>query len=192
LAPEATSAERLEPSLLAQLVELIRGPARPVVLIDGGSGSGKSSIADQLARALPAQLVRLENVYPGWDGLEAASAAVHSDILASEDPGWRSWDWTLSAPGQSHPIDPSRALIVEGSGSLSRKNRQLATFGIWLRLDEATRRSRALARDGDVYAPHWDRWAAQEARFAQRELPADWADVVVDVSNSTLLLHTTK
>jgi hypothetical protein len=192
LASESNSTERFEPSLIAQLVDLIRGPARPVVLIDGGSGSGKSSIADQLSLALPAQLVRLENVYPGWDGLEAASAAVHSDILASEDPGWRSWDWTLSAPGQSHPIDPSSALIIEGSGSLSRKNRRLATFGIWLRLDEATRRSRALSRDGELYAPHWDRWAAQEARFAERELPEEWADAVIDVSDARLLLNTTK
>jgi predicted kinase len=160
-----------------------------VVLIDGGSGSGKSSLADQLAIALPADLVRLEDIYPGWDGLEAASEAIHSDILASENPGWRSWDWTRSAPGDWHPIDSSRALIIEGSGSLSRRNRQLATFGIWLSLDEATRRDRALARDGEVYAPHWDRWAVQEALFAERERPEDRADAVLDVGSGRLTLQ---
>jgi uridine kinase len=181
-----------DPAIISQLVDVIRGPQRPVVLIDGGSGSGKSSIADQLALTLPARVVRLEDIYPGWDGLEAASDAVHGDILASEDPGWRSWDWTRSAPGESHPIDSSGALIIEGSGSLSRKNRRLATFGIWLRLDEPTRRERALERDGDVYAPHWDRWAAQEARFAERERPEEWADAVLDVSSGQLVLNTTK
>jgi adenylate kinase family enzyme len=181
-----------EPALISRLVDLIAGPTRPVVLIDGGSGAGKSTLADQLAAAIPARLVRLEGIYPGWDGLEAASEAVHRDILASEDPGWRSWNWTSSTPGESHSIDPSTALIIEGSGSLSRQNRALSTFGIWLTLDEATRRDRALARDGDVYAPHWERWAAQEARFAARERPEEYADVVLDVSTGQLGLHTTK
>jgi uridine kinase len=178
--------------LVSELVALIRGPARPVVLIDGGSGSGKSSLADRLALALPAQLVRLENVYPGWDGLDAASAAVQTDILAAKSPGWRSWDWVTSEPRERHPIDASRGLIVEGSGSLSRENRQLATFGIWLRLEEKTRRDRALARDGDLYAPHWHRWAAQEAAFVARERPEQLADVIVDVAGSRLVLNTTK
>lgn len=168
------------------------GPPRPVVLVDGGSGSGKSSLSDQLAALLPAQLVRLEHVYPGWDGLEAASAAVRTDILALDSPGWRAWDWSRSEPADWHPIDPSGALVIEGSGSLSRRNRKLGTFGIWLRLNAETRRERALARDGDLYAPHWERWAAQEARFAERERPEEWADAIIDVATQTLVLNTAK
>jgi hypothetical protein len=46
-------------------------------------------------------------------------------------------------------------------------------------LDEATRKRRALARDGEAYAPYWDRWAAQEAAFIAREHPQALADRVV-------------
>jgi cytidylate kinase len=189
---DSAASARFDPALVRQLATLIGGPQRPVVLIDGGSGAGKSTLAGQLAEQLGAQLVRLENVYPGWDGLEAASTAVSDDILAPDDPGWRAWNWTLEAPSEWHLVDDARPLVIEGSGSLSRRNRALATFGIWVQLDPETRQRRALARDGEFYAPHWDRWAAQEQRFASRERPDELADAVVDAIRSVLVLNTTK
>ncbi|MDQ1550836.1 MAG: hypothetical protein QOD50_258, partial [Actinomycetota bacterium] len=67
---------------------------------------------------------------------------------------------------------------------LSRANRALATFGVWVELDEPTRKARALARDGAAYEPHWDDWAAQEQRFVDRERPDFLADYVVDQRGS--------
>lgn len=178
-----------DPALVTRLVGVIRGPARPVVLIDGGSGSGKSTLAGPLAAALGADLVHLEDVYPGWDGLEDASAAVHTQVLEPGVSGWRAWDWQESRPADWHDVNPDAPLVVEGSGALSAANRRLATFGIWLRLDDDTRRLRALARDGDRYAPHWQRWALQEARFALREQPHELADAVIDVETGQVVLN---
>ncbi|WP_394768632.1 ATP-binding protein [Lacisediminihabitans sp.] len=161
-----------------QLLLSIRRAARPVVLIDGGSGSGKTTLATALAPALGAQLVRLDDIYPGWDGLEAASGQVEQ--VLSAEPRWRRWDWKAQAPAEWHDLDPSLPVVVEGSGSLSRANRALATYGIWVELDEPTRKARALERDGELYAPFWDRWAAQERAFAARERPSERADLVLD------------
>jgi energy-coupling factor transporter ATP-binding protein EcfA2 len=173
------------PTLLAR----IRLAPRPVVLIDGGSGSGKTTLAAALAPALAAQLVRLEDFYPGWDGLESASSAVRHDVLAPEDPGWRRWDWTSDSAAEWHPLDVSLPLVIEGSGCLSRANRERATFTLWVELDAPTRKQRALARDGDAYAPYWDRWAAQERRFGLREQPSRLADVVLDDDDVTRLVY---
>ena len=156
--------------------------ARPVVLIDGRSGSGKTGLATDLAAALGAELVRLDDVYPGWNGLEAASERVRPDILLGNR--WQRWDWVTDAPAEWHELDPTRALVVEGSGSLSRANRELATLGVWVELDEPTRKLRALARDGATYEPHWDDWAAQEQRFFDRERPDLLADFIVDQRES--------
>jgi predicted kinase len=150
---------------------------RQIILIDGGSGSGKTELAAVLAPALGAELVRLDDVYPGWDGLEVASLMVPDIIDASR---WRRWDWAAGEPAEWHDLDPRRPLVIEGCGSLSRANRALATFGIWVELDEPTRKARALARDGDAYAPHWDRWAAQERAFFERERPDRLADTVLE------------
>jgi uridine kinase len=163
----------------AALAERIATSGRPPrLLLDGGSGSGKSTLAAALAGVLGAQVVHLDDVYPGWDGLEAASRAVAADILGSFR--WRRWDWGESAPAELHRLDPAQALIVEGSGALSRAGRARATFGIWVELPERERKRRALERDGDTYAAHWDRWAAQEREFFARERPDLLADLVLD------------
>jgi hypothetical protein len=46
-------------------------------------------------------------------------------------------------------------------------------------LDDASRKQRALDRDGEAYAPHWDRWAAQELSFIERENPRALADEIL-------------
>lgn len=163
-----------------QLAALAREGAdgrRIIVLIDGRSGAGKSTLATALAALLDAELVRLDDVYPGWDGLEQGALAVHTEII----PGsrWHRWSWTANERTDRHDIDPARALVVEGCGALSRASSALATCTIWVELDDAARRERALTRDGDAYAPHWERWARQEEEFAAREDPRRLADIEV-------------
>ena len=152
-----------------------------VLLIDGRSGSGKTELGRAIVAGVAgAQLIRLDELYPGWGGLEEGSRYLRKNVLASATPRWQRWDWAASGRAEWHEVDPDRPLVVEGCGALSHENRALAGFGIWVALDAATRKRRALARDGDSYAPHWDGWAAQEDVFLTRENPAALADAVVD------------
>jgi uridine kinase len=153
------------------------------VLIDGRSGSGKTELASLLAeRWAAAQVVHLDDVYPGWDGLEAGSRHVAEAVL-TDQPRWRRWDWVTDAPEDWYELHPHRPIVVEGCGALSRANRRLADLGVWVELDDERRKARALARDGAAYEPHWERWAAQEVSFIAREQPRSLADVIVDGSS---------
>lgn len=148
------------------------------MLIDGRSGAGKTTLARELAPLIGAQLVSLDDLYPGWHGLAAGSAAVAETVLRDRDPGWRRFDWASGEYAEWHAVDPERALVIEGCGALSRANRALASFGIWVELGAAERRRRALEREPG-FAPHWREWAAQEREHAAREHPRSLADVTV-------------
>lgn len=150
------------------------------MLVDGRSGSGKSTLAEELVALNPsAQLVRLDDVYLGWDGLQAASDHV-VEVILSDRPRWQRWDWARSEKAEWHVLDAGRPIIIEGCGALSRRAAALADVRIWVELDAVERKARALARDGETYAPHWDRWAAQEDAFIAAENPRALADLVVE------------
>lgn len=173
--------------LLCRAQEARVDRSRVVVLIDGRSGSGKTTLARRLVAAWPVdrlgpvQLVHLDDVYPGWHGLEAASRIVESSVLAAADPGWTTWDWEHGVPGERRTLDPAVSVVVEGAGALTRASSALATLRVWLELDDSTRRVRALRRDGATYEPWWDVWAEQEERHLAVEGPRALADVVVEV-----------
>lgn len=163
-----------------------RARARPrITLIDGRSGSGKTTYATALAARSGAQLLSLDDVYPGWDGLEAGEAHVLEYVLRAlaegRAPRWQLWNWVDAEPGHWHELDPSRDLIIEGCGALSPAARALADHGVWVELaDAAERRRRAIARDGEGFARNWERWARQEDLHAALHDPRGSADEVVE------------
>lgn len=165
-----------EVDLAPLLARLARGPQPWVLLVDGRSGAGKTVLAGRLAAATGAGLVSLDDVYPGWDGLAAGAAAVPGIVREGR---WRRWDWIADRPGEPASVPRDGSLVVEGCGAISRASRPLADHAWWLERDDADRRRRALARDGQAYAPHWERWAAQEEAFAAREGSRELADLVI-------------
>lgn len=184
------------PDQIDQIVARIlddAGEDRPVVLIDGGSGSGKSTLAEALVpvleqRSAPAghstesstgwQLVH-DEFYPGWAGLSAAWTMIPNQILAGHDPGYVRWNWSHDAPGSRRVLDPGAPILIECCGALTPASAPMATTRIWCQLDAETRKRRALARDGESFAPYWAMWEVQEELHRLRNHPERLADVII-------------
>lgn len=152
-----------------------------ILLIDGRSGSGKSELAASIAAGSAAQVVRLDDLYPGWGGLLAGSEQVPFVI---SELRWRRWDWATSKYEEWHALDPARPIIIEGCGAVTAASRALADFALWVEHPDDDRRRRALAREPD-FTEHWEDWAAQEAQFIAANDPVSLVDAVVDGSDVT-------
>ncbi|WP_374946654.1 ATP-binding protein [Agreia sp.] len=163
---------------------------RNVILLDGPSGAGKSTLADRIVDGWPGavspQLVRLDDIYPGWSGLRATGEHVQRFVLeplaAGERARWQRFDWSADAPAEWHDVDPALPLLIEGCGVLTRANAVLADVRIWLDAPDDIRKRRALQRDGETYAPHWDEWQEHWRAFVEREDPEASADLRLDGS----------
>ena len=157
--------------------------ATTVIAIDGHSGSGKTTLAGELALELDAPVVALEDLYGGWDGLEAGvtrlAAAVLRPISAGRNAHVPRYDWDAEAWSEPWLLPPPARLIVEGVGAGARAITPYTSLLIWLEMPAAARRERLRRRDGERYDPHIERWAVQEEAFFERERPAERAGFVL-------------
>ena len=172
-----------------------RGRDAPVVVtVDGRSGSGKTTLSRRLTRDLRdggagVTVLHLDHVYPGWDGLSAASRLLGEQLLprlhAGLDAWYPSWSWVRDRPGPQVEVRPSQVVLVDGVGSGSQASRRHSDLLVWVDTPEPVRHQRAIARDGDGYAPHWHRWADQESAYLVAERPEEHADVVVTTTDGS-------
>jgi predicted kinase len=172
-------------SAVAAVVAATRGIRAPVVLIDGPSGAGKSTLADAVIERWPGPpptLVRLDDVYRGWTGLERAGTDLARTLLAPNRRGavggWRRWDWARDAPGPLERVRPGRnGLLIEGCGAFTAGARVVDAVHVWVDASDATRKRRALRRDRGAYDPYWDLWERQWRHHVRRTSPERLATV---------------
>jgi hypothetical protein len=174
----------LERILAAARAAPPRAGATCVLAIDGRSGAGKSTLAQALALAMDAPIVALEDLYGGWDGLEDGVSLLLGEVLRPLAEGHEAsvphYDWLTATWAKPWPLGRPAQLIVEGAGAGARSLAPFTSVLVWLELPVALRRERALARRyGELYAPHWERWALQEDAFFERERPELRADLIL-------------
>jgi len=179
------------PDLVAPVLDAVRALGRnpvgdrAVILIDGPSGAGKSTLADAVLAAwpgpVPPTLVRLDDVYPGWGGLDAAIDQIGRLVLGARHAGrpaaWQRYDWAAAAPADWHDVDPDRPLVIEGCGALAKAHAGLSDVRVWLDADDGIRKQRALERDGGGFEAHWDQWQRDWQAYRDRDEPERWATV---------------
>ena len=173
-------------SALRAVIGATRGIRNPIVLIDGPSGAGKSTFADALRTNWPGAapaLVRLDDVYPGWRGLEQAGVGLARSLVAPARRGavgrWRRWDWARNRPAGREWLRPGSALIVEGCGAFAAGRGAADALHVWVDATDEVRKRRALHRDGGAYDPFWDIWDRQWRRYVHRTSPERRADLRV-------------
>ena len=179
---------QFEPSVFETALRISRLPRGSLVLIDGASGTGKTTLASEIVRVLAnvdvPEVIHMDDLYPGWDGLEQGIRNLHDWILQPRALGtqvsWQRYNWFTGQFEGDFTLDTSRTVIVEGCGALGHGAHEFATQSFWVSGDDEVRRERALARDpSEDFASHWDEWDEQFIAYVEREAPGSHASIHV-------------
>lgn len=188
--PTTLAAAELVEVVAARALEIAdKGKATPIILIDGRSGSGKTTFAKTLQNLLfqggesAPRIISMDSLYDGWQGLDAGAdyllRFVLNAVALGKTASWQEYDWAAAArSGTWREFEGGTPLIVEGCGALSVASAQVADLAIWLECDSAVRRQRWNDREPVEHEPYWAVWAAQEEAFYAREKSPELAEFV--------------
>ena len=156
-----------------------------LVCVDGPAGSGKTTLAAELAEVLHAQVVHMDDLYEGWEagpdgGAKRLREWVLGPLAAGRTGRYLRYDWAAGAYAEEHTVSAAPFLVVEGCGAAARQVDPWAALRVWVEADGAERLRRGLTRDGEQAREHWLRWMADEAEHFARERTRERADVRLD------------
>lgn len=174
--------------VLAGLVRVARarsGGAPALVVVDGPAGSGKTTLAAQLAAELGAQVVHMDDLYAGWDGVDEGVRLLADDVLGpwvTGAPGrYAAYDWHADARGSAVvEVDPARPLVVEGCHSGRPRLDVPRGLLVWVEAPDDVRLERGIERDGEALRERWLEFMAGERTAYAAAGTAERADVVLD------------
>jgi anthranilate synthase component 1/para-aminobenzoate synthetase len=186
---------RLDAADAGALADLIVG-APPTLrggrlaVIDGRAGAGKSRLAAAVqtllaARGMRAQVVALDDLYPGWAGPTAPGFAddlfrwIADPLRRGRTVRHRVYDWTAGGYRGWRAVPAADVLLVEGVGAAHPVLRDLAAVSVWVEAPAQVRRVRAEARPGPAPASWWHDWAAVEDAYVAQFSPDTRCDVVI-------------
>jgi uridine kinase len=173
----------------ARVLELARSRTATLhearlVCVDGPAGSGKTTLAAQIAALVPGTTtVHMDDLYEGWRGLDRIDeqlGALLRPLAEGRAGSYRRWDWLDGTWAETVDVAPAPLLVVEGVGSGARAVADLVTVLVWIEAPASVRRTRGLERDGAAVAAHWDRFVLDETALFVRESTRDRADLVLD------------
>ena len=179
---------------------------KPLILIDGKGGCGKTSVAVKLADVLNANIVSTDDVCwcadpIHWD--DEMLSRIIQPWINGVNVAYTPSGWVKENREGFIEVDSSRPLIIEGSGACRKTLRNIATFSIWVDTEPDVSRSRVIQRDLangenggtlESVTEFTDWWDSVVDPFLLEEEAWKHVNVIVkgshsDLSYNTLMIH---
>ncbi|GAA0648287.1 hypothetical protein GCM10009535_27640 [Streptomyces thermocarboxydovorans] len=154
-----------------------------LVGVDGHAGSGKSTFAMELARALGgAPVLRLDDIASHeqlFDWTERLLSQVIEPLRRAATAHYSPYDWRTRRFGPARALPPASVILVEGVGAGRRALRPHLALLLWMDLPEKEAWARGRARDGEEQREFWDGWVKAEREHFARDPSRPYADLLV-------------
>ena len=188
-----------EKSLENLVIDISNIISKPLILIDGVAGSGKTTFAVKIADILKANLVHTDDVCWNadiihWDG-EMLDGIVNP-WLNKKNITYKPSGWIKKNRPGSIDVDPNKALVIEGMGASRKTLRAFATYSIWVDTEPEIARNRVIQRDLsngedcgtlESITQFADWWDSLLIPFLLEEKPWRYVDVIVSGAHSDLV-----
>ena len=190
-----------EESLANLAVKISNIVPKPLILVDGVAGSGKTTLAAKLADLLNANLVHSDDVSwcadpIHWDG--EMLAGIVNPWRGGNDVAYKPTGWIKDNRPGSINVDPNRALVIEGMGASRKTLRTIATYSIWVDTEPKIARARVVQRDlangengGTIESitefANW--WDSLLTPLLLEEKSWKYVDIIVSGSQSDLIAN---
>jgi uridine kinase len=180
--------------ILAEISKISSLNARPILIaIDGPAGSGKTSLANQLASNLKsATTIHMDDLYNGWEDALTATLTRHLEewvldpLTQHQSVKYQKFDWINSEYGPTVEVSDVELLILEGVGAAQAKIRQQADLTIWIEVGAQIGLTRVLNRDGAQILPYMLKWQERESAHFIKDQTKENCQIFIDGSNSQI------
>jgi len=180
--------------ILAEISKVSSLNARPTLIaIDGPAGSGKTSLANQLASNLKsATTIHMDDLYNGWEDALTATLTRHLEewildpLTHHQTVKYQKFDWTSGAYGPPTEIKDVELLILEGVGAAQARIRQQADLTIWIEVGPQIGLARVLNRDGAQILPYMLKWQERESAHFLIDQTKENCQIFVDGGNTQI------
>lgn len=172
---------------IGRAIESAKKPADfpiKLIAIDGHGGAGKSTLSEQLADLLNAQIIHLDDFDSTLENGQYRPS-LEETILKPIKEGMKELSYERASWGPDHHPEPVKGqpvtpvMILEGVGSARKEFRPYLSYVIWVDtpLDICLRRG--LERDGQDAYEKWKVWLAKEDGYIKRHNPQEYADIII-------------
>ncbi|MET0693206.1 MAG: hypothetical protein ABWY56_04710 [Propionibacteriaceae bacterium] len=153
--------------------------------IDGFGASGKTTLAERMAAAIPTAVVVHVDDFArpdvrGWER-DRFTAQLLEPLLDGRVARYQRWDFARNAGAGWAQVPPGVPVIVEGVSSTDVRVGVPWDLTLWVDVPEAVRRHRIEERDGAALRERWlTDWIPMEEAYVRDQRPQERVDLMVD------------